>query len=290
MWPSLSFEHVLVIFSRFMKTREEFVLFNVYAPCDIFRQQTLWTNLSDRLGSLNDQNICVCGDFNAVRCVEERISVGSLLNQSGITHFNSFIEGIFLVDFPLRGRNFTWFWGDGKSMSRLDHFLLSESWCLNWPNFFQLALTRGLSDHCPLVLSVDVENWGPRPVCMLRCWENFPGYSTFVRDTWMSFHVDGWGGYVLKEKLKLLKLALKEWHQRHCQNLPARMLCLKEKIAALDVKRETEVLLDGEVEELQVFPGNNLGFNGYVKETQIQKKFKEFYQADDVGMQFLLFL
>lgn len=88
---------------------------------------------------------------------------------------------------------------------------------------------------------------------MLKCWENFPGYSNFVRDAWMSFHVDGWGGCVLKEKLKLLKLALKEWHQRHCQNLPARMLCLREKIAELDLKGENELLIEGEVEELHGF-------------------------------------
>lgn len=154
-------------------------MFNVYAPCDVIRQQTLWTNLSDRLGSLNDQNIFVCGDFNAVWCVEKCRSVGSLFNHAGSAHFNSFIEEFFLVHFPLQGRNFTWFRGDGKSMSRLDRFLLSESWCLTWPNCFQLALARGLSDHCPLELSVDEENWGPRPVRMLKCWENFPGYSTF---------------------------------------------------------------------------------------------------------------
>jgi exonuclease III len=53
-WSSMSFEHVLVIIGRFLKTIEEIVLFNVYAPCDVLQQQTLWTNLSDRLGSLND--------------------------------------------------------------------------------------------------------------------------------------------------------------------------------------------------------------------------------------------
>jgi len=126
-WSSMSFDHVLVILGRFLKTGESFVLVNVYAPCDIYRQQVLWNNLSNKLVSFLDQNVCICGDFNAVRCLEERRSVGSVFNQVWSTNFNNFIEGNMLVDLPLRSRNFTWFQGDGKSMSRLDRFLLSEN-------------------------------------------------------------------------------------------------------------------------------------------------------------------
>jgi len=67
-------------------------------------------------------------------------------------------------------------------MSRLDRFLLSECWCLTWPNCFQMASARGLSDHCLFILTMDDENWGPRPLRLLKCWESFLGYHTFVRD------------------------------------------------------------------------------------------------------------
>lgn len=60
-------------------------------------------------------------------------------------------------------------------MSRLDRFLLTERWSLSWPNCFQMASARGLSDHCPLVLTVDEDDWGPRPLRLLKCWENIPG-------------------------------------------------------------------------------------------------------------------
>jgi hypothetical protein len=39
--------------------------------------------------------------------------------------------------------------------------------------------------------------------------------------------VNGWGGYVLKEKFKLLKAELKEWHKKHTSNLPGRISSLK---------------------------------------------------------------
>ena len=62
--------------------------------------------------------------------------------------------------------------------------------------------------------------------------------------------MDGWGGYVLKEKFKLTKLALKDWHQRHSNNLPARISNLKDRITSTEMKAESAVLLDEEIEEL----------------------------------------
>ncbi|GAU51586.1 hypothetical protein TSUD_414300 [Trifolium subterraneum] len=76
--------------------------------------------------------------------------------------------------------------GDGLSMSRLDKFLLSGDWCLTWPNCTQVARMRGLSDHCPLVLCANEEDWGPCPSRMLKCWRDIPGYNTFVKDKWNS--------------------------------------------------------------------------------------------------------
>jgi len=198
-WSSMSFQHVLVISGRFVKTKENFVLWNVYAPFDIVRQEALWINMSTNLNPFIGQNVCICGDFNVIRCVDERCTTGNVSSQAASAHFNQFIEGNFFIDLPLWGRRFTWFRGDGRSMSCLDRFLLSDSWCISWPNCCQMASARGLFDHCPLVLTVDEEDWGPRPLRILKCWEDFPGYNIFVREKWNSFHIEGWGGYVLKE-------------------------------------------------------------------------------------------
>ncbi|MCI22800.1 cysteine-rich receptor-like protein kinase, partial [Trifolium medium] len=135
-------------------------------------------------------------------------------------------------------------------MSRLDRFLLSEEWCLTWSNFKKVAKLRGLSDHCPLVLSANEEDWGPRPSRMLKCWKDVHGYNLFVREKWNSFQVDGWGGYVLKEKLKMIKAALKDLHKAHVQNLPSRIESLKDRLSVLDQKREEEVLSEDELVEL----------------------------------------
>jgi hypothetical protein len=83
------------------------------------------------------------------------VRLGTLLLHRIATPFNLFIEDKLLIDLPLCGRRFTWFKGDGISMSRLDRFLLSEEWCLNWPNCLQIVLLRGdptiVLFSCPLM-------------------------------------------------------------------------------------------------------------------------------------------
>ncbi|GAU51140.1 hypothetical protein TSUD_411890 [Trifolium subterraneum] len=234
----------------FLKSGEEFSVANVYAPCDFGAKQELWNSLSARIQLLGRSRVCVCGDFNVVRNLEERRTVNGRSRPLDCVAFNRFIDDNTLIDLSLCGRKYTWFKGDGLSMSRLDKFLLSGDWCLTWPNCTQVARMRGISDHCPLVLSANEEDWGRRPSRMLKCWKDIPGYNMFVKDKWNSLQVDGWGGYVLKEKLKRIKMELKDWHKSHTQNLPSRIESLKDWLAVLDEKGEEDTLLEDELAEL----------------------------------------
>jgi exonuclease III len=128
-WSSVSRDHVLWCHGRFLSSGEEFHVANVYGPCDSAAKQGLWDSLSLRLQSLGGKRVCVCGDFNAVRCVDERQSLR--VGQRPLDHiaFSRFIDDTFLIDLPLNGRKFTWYKGNGVTMSRLDRFLLSEEWC-----------------------------------------------------------------------------------------------------------------------------------------------------------------
>ncbi|CAJ2662883.1 unnamed protein product [Trifolium pratense] len=230
---------------------EEFYIVNVYAPCDSRAKQVLWDSLSVKIQALGSVRVCVCGDFNAVRCVDERRSTNDGYRHSDHIPFNRFIDDNSLIDLPLCGRKYTWFKGEGRSMSRLDKFLLTGEWCLTWPNCTQVARMRGLSDHCPLVLVADEEDWGPRPLRMLKCWKDVPGYHLFVREKWNSFQIDGWGGFVLKEKFRWIKTALKDWHSSHTQNLPSRIESLKDRLAVFDEKGGEEALSESELAEFR---------------------------------------
>jgi len=250
-WSSVSHDHMLQVHCKFIKSNEEFYLFNIYAPCEGRAKQELWASLSARLQLLRGEKVCICGDFNAVRCPEERRSLRGGGIVTDFQHFNQFIDDNKLCDLPLCGRLFTWFKCDGLSMSRIDRFLLSEEWCMQWPNCIQVALLRGLSDHCPVQLSVDEENWGPRPSKMLKCWQDLPGYQQFVKDKWNSYNIEGWGDYVLREKMKLIKGALKEWHLVHANNLRGKIETLKKRQLELDDKGEEDELCAEEMHEMR---------------------------------------
>jgi len=77
---------------------------------------------------------------------------------------------------------------------------------------------------------------------MLKCWQDMLGCKKFVSEKWNSFTVEGWGDYVLKEKLKLIKVALKEWHLSHYNNIPAKLDSLKARLSLLDGRGEDDRL------------------------------------------------
>jgi len=56
-----------------------------------------------RLQLVRGRKVCVCGDFNAIRCREERRYVSDSFLNPDFAHFNSFIGDNILVDLPLGG-------------------------------------------------------------------------------------------------------------------------------------------------------------------------------------------
>lgn len=187
----ISQDHVLLIHGRFIKIDQEFYLFNVYTPSDVRAKQELRASLTVRIQALQGKKVCFCEDFNVVRGVEEKRSVGGYASSPDALSFNNFIDGNELIDFPFCGRRYTWFMGDGISMSRLDRLLLFEERCLHWPHCLQVALLRGISDHYPLKLSVDEKNWGPRRSKKLKCWQDMPDYKQFVSENGNHFMLMG---------------------------------------------------------------------------------------------------
>jgi len=108
-WSSFNFEHVLAIKGNIILTGEELIIFNVYAPCELAAKKMLWERLLLSVINNSDCYICVCGDFNSIRSIEERKGRVVAFRQSDADVFNKFIHDSFLLDLPICGRLFTWF-------------------------------------------------------------------------------------------------------------------------------------------------------------------------------------
>lgn len=132
---------------------------------------------------------------------------------TSIKKFNDWIDELEVEDAPWVGKNFTWFRPNGSAKSKLDRFLISHEWMAKWPDTTQYTLERNFSDHCPILLRSKIIDWGPKPFRVMDYWLKDSSFTKTVHECWTSTQIGGWGGYVLKEKLKRLKRRLQIWNK-----------------------------------------------------------------------------
>lgn len=178
--------------------------------------------------------VCVVGDFNAIRREGERVGNANGNDSREMMQFDDFIEQSNLVDLSLCGRAFTWYHPDGTCKSKLDRVFVNDEWLGKWPDIMLRGIDRSLSDHCPILLDISTKDWGPRPFRFFNVWMNHPNFSIFVEDKWNNYGVSGRAGYVLKEKLKMLKTDLKIWNKEVFRWMDSNIAAKKERIGELD--------------------------------------------------------
>lgn len=157
----------------------------------------------------------------------------------------SLTSSLGLVDLPMERRKYTWYKENGSSCSRLDRFLLSSSWIAKWPHLVQVGLKRKVSDHAAVLLKEDVTDWGPKPFKFVNGWMNEKGFKELVEEEWRKHKVEGWSGFVLKEKLKHIKEIIKRWYKEKFGNLDRRIDEKTDQVNDLDSKLE-----EGELDDL----------------------------------------
>lgn len=140
-----------------------------------------------------------------------------------------------LMEIQLVGRSFTWYRPDGTCKSKLDRMSVNHTWSQVWPNQLMKGGKRSLSDHVPIFIEEVVKDWGPKPFRFFNQWIQHPTFSEFVAEKWNWFNVQGWGGFRVKEKLKLLKCELKNWRVEVFGCLDAKIEEKKEQIEKLDL-------------------------------------------------------
>lgn len=143
--------------------------------------------------------------------MRECCGIGVTWNNTNIANFDNFVVGNNLFDLHLTGRVYTWYRQDGSCKSRLDRMLVNGEWISRWPNVVLKGGRRTLSDHCSIFVEAEAKDWGPKPFRFFNYWISHPSFKPLVNSKWSSFSIRGWGSYILKEKLKLLKGVLKEW-------------------------------------------------------------------------------
>ncbi|GKU96376.1 hypothetical protein SLEP1_g9618 [Rubroshorea leprosula] len=219
-------------------------LCNVYSPCDLIKKKILWEDLEQLIRNYMG---CWCleGDFNAMKSSQERKGGKSV--RRDIKGFEEFIVKNGLLDLPLLGRKYTWYQPNGRCMSRLDRFLFNDEWLLNWPDLKQWGLQRSLSDHCLILVKNEVRNWGPKPFKFFNALLHTPGFTDMVIAKWKELEIQGWGGFILKEKLKMTKDFLQVWSKSNIQEVDKKIEQSREEINRVDGKGETSNLSNEDI-------------------------------------------
>ncbi|KAJ0667015.1 putative RNA-directed DNA polymerase [Helianthus annuus] len=184
-------------------------LLNVYAPQGIQAKKEIWDLVGELILS-HDGLWAVCGDFNAVRFREEKRNCS--YKPRCASNFNSFIYDSGLMEYEMKGRNFTWQSENNQKLSKLDRFLVNSDFFNEWPEACVQALPNLWSDHCPIVLSSKSVNYGARPFRFFNSWLGKEGFKEVVEEACLSFSVPECNPDVkLIKKLGYVRSKIKEW-------------------------------------------------------------------------------
>ena len=110
------------------------------------------------------------------------------------------------------------------------------------------GLPRLVSDHCPLILTEDCRNWGPRSFRFINAWCLIPNFLEVAEKAWKNTVVWGWTGFKLAVKLKSLKNSLKEWNAKEVGDLKTQLINAEEEMHKIDILAEGRVLSEEEKE------------------------------------------
>ncbi|XP_076931406.1 uncharacterized protein LOC143596536 [Bidens hawaiensis] len=184
---------------------------NVYAPNDAAARRSMW----DELVVLKESMMglwLLLGDFNEVRSENERRN--SEFNQANARRFNEFILTAGLHEYNMGGYKFTYISDNGEKFSKLDRFLVCQDFKDKWPEEAVTALSRHITDHCPIVLSTTTSDYGHVPFRFFDSWFKLPGFVEFVNLSCVEFSFQGPMDLCLITKLKFLKNRITVWVKR----------------------------------------------------------------------------
>ncbi|GJR67006.1 RNA-directed DNA polymerase, eukaryota [Tanacetum coccineum] len=200
---------LVALYGTWIPRKIQLLIISVYAPQSYASKCQLWDFIASLINQWNGECM-VMGDFNEVRCKEDRW--GSTFLAQGACSFNSFISNAGLNEVQLEGYSFTWAHPSASKMSKLDRFFVTDGFLSLFPHISAVCLDRHLSDHRPILLREMLVDFGATPFRLYHSWLSIPGFDQMITSTWNSFIlVDSNGMIRFKKKLQLLKKEIRKW-------------------------------------------------------------------------------
>ncbi|KAJ0874585.1 putative RNA-directed DNA polymerase [Helianthus annuus] len=227
----------LLVSGKVSKVAERVNLVNIHAPNDASLRRALWSEISE-LFSQFDGVWILFGDFNEVRSADERVN--SRFDSGAAEEFNGFISRLGLLEYPMTGGKFTFISGHSEvKLSKLDRFLVNDSFMSMWPSIKVEVHPRGLSDHCPISLSCNATDFGPIPFKFFNTWVRDHKVVGIVKSVLAADPGGDKADAVLSLVLKQIKGEIKKWRKQVFQEENSEALEMSKIIEEIEFKAST---------------------------------------------------
>lgn len=176
----------------------------------------------------------VGGDFNLIYRAADKNN--NNVNRAMMGRFRRFLNEVELKEIELLGRRFTWSnERSAPTLVRLDHAFCTQEWETIYLDYILQSSADGISDHCPLILSLRCNNNGKRRFHFESFWPKMQGLQEAVQAAWSSAGEVG-------GPLERLAAKLQSWNDKSVGNVNDRLQLARELLHCLEIARDNREL------------------------------------------------
>ncbi|XP_073355090.1 uncharacterized protein [Aegilops tauschii subsp. strangulata] len=183
----------------------------------------------------------VLGDFNMIIRVTDKNNTN--INRRMMSKFRDFVDEHELKEMYMHGRRYTWSnERDAPTLTKIDRILTTVDWELDNAEYLLQALSTGVSDHAPLLLTTSVGFNPKRRFRFEIFWTKLDGFEEAVTEAWVCDPdiVDPYKR--LDTLLRNTARHLQAWGQRKMGNVKILMRVARWVIHRLDCAQENRAL------------------------------------------------
>ncbi|WVZ63223.1 hypothetical protein U9M48_012868 [Paspalum notatum var. saurae] len=125
----------------------------------------------------------IAGDFNLIYQATDKNNTN--LDKAMMGRFRRLLDDLEIKEIPLVGRKYTW----SNERSSLTLVRLDRAFCyMGWEEVFKDSVLQGsasvVSDHCPLILGLNINISGKRHFQLQSFWTKIPGFIEALQQNW----------------------------------------------------------------------------------------------------------
>lgn len=193
----------------------------IYGLNDEKGRERLWKDLEE----VNTQEPWILlGDWNTTLFYNEKLIKEGQFD-GGNNDFRECVDKLGVADLPYSGQLYTWCnnqQSESRMYCKLDRVMGNGAWFLQMEGCQTRFLDCGISDHSPMIVTVETRKLGPSPFHFLNGWVHHPQYKSIVQEAW-DRRLKGTKMFCFIQKCKGLKKPLKTMHRSSYSSLGDRI-------------------------------------------------------------------